>query len=288
MSGPPRAADIETVELPAPTAWPIVTAFGLTLAFAGIVTTPFISFAGVVVVIAGAAGWWRDVLPAERHERVPLLPPERRARPVEPMPGTVDHLVVGAEGHRLRLPVKVTPFAAGIPAGAVGGVAMAIVACAFGVLRFGSPWYPINLLSAAALPSLASASVEHLKEFSLAGLAVGIGIHGALSMLVGVLYAAILPMLPERSVLWGGIAGPLIWTGLVWASLGVVNPALQERVSWPWFVVSQVAFGITAGVVVARAEKVRTIQSLPLAVRAGIEAPGVPDRPAEDGAEDRR
>ena len=70
---------------------------------------------------------------------------------------------------------------------------------------------------------------------------------------------------------------PLIWTGLVWATLGVVDPTLQQRVSWPWFVLSQVAFGIAADVVILRVGKVRTIQSLPLAVRAEIEAPGVED-----------
>jgi hypothetical protein len=38
--------------------------------------------------------------------------------------------------------------------------------------------------------------------------------------------------------------------------MGVVNPVLQQRVDWPWFVVSQFVFGVTAAVVVVRSEMV--------------------------------
>jgi hypothetical protein len=38
--------------------------------------------------------------------------------------------------------------------------------------------------------------------------------------------------------------------------MGVVNPVLQERVDWAWFIVSQFVFGVTAAVVVLRSEKV--------------------------------
>jgi hypothetical protein len=63
-----------------------------------------------------------------------------------------------------------------------------------------------------------------------------------------------------------------LWTGLLWAVLGVVDPMLNARVDWLWFVVSQIAFGLTVGVVVARAEPLATMQSWPLAARAGVEA----------------
>jgi len=59
-----------SVELPAPTAWPIVLAFGLTLVFAGLVTSASVSLLGAILAIAGCVGWFRDVLPAEKHERV--------------------------------------------------------------------------------------------------------------------------------------------------------------------------------------------------------------------------
>lgn len=259
----------DAVELPAPTSAPFVLAVGVTLVFAGIVTHPAVSVLGLLLALVGAVGWWRQVLPVERHETLALAPVERRAEPVAPVGAAAEPLKVGAEGHRLRLPVEVTPFRVGVPAGLAGGAAMAIVACTFGVLSFRSPWYPINLLSAVILPSLGNADLARLREFSLAGLLVGIGLHGMLSVFVGLLYAAVVPMLPNRPILWGGLVAPLLWSGLVWASLGIVNPTLNARISWPWFVVSQIAFGVVAGLVVARSAKIPTLQSAPLEERAG-------------------
>ena len=58
----------DTVELPTPTAWPIVTAFGLTLFFAGFVTHPIFAVVGVVVGLAGGVGWCLDLFPHPKHE----------------------------------------------------------------------------------------------------------------------------------------------------------------------------------------------------------------------------
>ena len=33
-----------------------------------------------------------------------------------------------------------------------------------------------------------------------------------------------------------------LWTGFLWGLLGVINPALNARVDWVWFIASQVAF----------------------------------------------
>jgi hypothetical protein len=38
--------------------------------------------------------------------------------------------------------------------------------------------------------------------------------------------------------------------------MGVVNPVLQERVDWPWFVASQFVFGVVAAIVVVRSEQI--------------------------------
>ena len=43
---------------------------------------------------------------------------------------------------------------------------------------------------------------------------------------------------------------------------------------WLWFVVSQMGFGIVAGIVVSRQERIRTWQHLPFAMRAGMEVQG--------------
>ena len=49
------------IHLPAPTAWPIVLAFGCTLAAAGLVTSAGISMLGGVLMLAGCIGWFRQV-----------------------------------------------------------------------------------------------------------------------------------------------------------------------------------------------------------------------------------
>ena len=80
------------VSLPAPTAWPFVTAFGLALLAAGLVTQPVISVVGLVLAVRGAVGWFRDVLPVEQHELVRVRPLEQRARPIAPAPRAVQQL----------------------------------------------------------------------------------------------------------------------------------------------------------------------------------------------------
>ena len=49
---------------------------------------------------------------------------------------------------------------------------------------------------------------------------------------------------------WGGVLMPLLWTAVSFGLMGVVNPLLQERVDWPWFIVSQFVFGVVAAIVV--------------------------------------
>jgi hypothetical protein len=101
------------------------------------------------------------------------------------------------------------------------------------------------------------------------------------SLLVGLLYGATLPMLPRHPILLGGFIGPILWSGVIHSVLGIVNPVLNQRIDWLWFVLSQIGFGIVAGMVVSRQLRVRTWQHLPLAVRAGME-----EFPRRDG--DRR
>ena len=66
-AGNPRA-----IELPAPTAWPIVLGFGLTLLFAGLLTDVSVSVLGAVLSLAGCVGWFRDVFPHEQEELVEI------------------------------------------------------------------------------------------------------------------------------------------------------------------------------------------------------------------------
>jgi hypothetical protein len=271
MTNPER---LDSFELPAPTVWPMVVALGVTLGFTGLVTHFAVSVVGAVLALVGGVGWWRNVLPAEREERVLALPAQSIPRWTTSTPRSVERLAFGDDRHRVRVPVEVQPLSAGIRGGLVGACAMAMCAAIYGIVAQGSVWYPLNLLAAIAIPRMAEADTTTLRAFDGVALVVGLIAHGVTSVLVGALYAAILPMLPRRHLLWGGLLMPLLWTGLLWATLGVIDPALNARIAWSWFIASQIAFGITAGWVVARATPVATAQTRPFIERAGVEATG--------------
>jgi len=258
------------IQLPEPTAWPIIAAFGVTLLFAGLLTSLVVSFIGVLIGLVGAIGWFGDVFPHPKHEAVLVktgVLPSTSAR-------SVAHLKVGEKGHRARLPIAIPPFFSGVVGGLGGAAVMAVLACGWGLWKYGSVWYPINLLAAAAVPSLATAGVETLKAFSMAGLIVASISHVSISVMIGLLYIVLLPMLPAKfQWFWGGIMTPIIWTAFIAATLRFVSPTLAQYVDWPWFFVCQVAFGMVCGFIVFKAEKVATMQTWSVAAKLGLEAP---------------
>jgi hypothetical protein len=265
----------EMIEIPASTPWPFVTAFGLGLICAGLVTSLGVSVVGAVVLLWGAVGWFRVVMPVQQEELVRVYRPLRGAAVPRSL-RKVDHLEPGAEGHRVYLPVKVPRYSAGLLGGAAGGVGMAIIACLYGLLAHGSIWYPVNLLAAAALPSLTNAGPEVLKSFQMSGLIVALLSHVIISLFVGLLFAAILPMMPSRfTAFWGSFLAPVLWTALIASTLQLINPALNSKIAWSWFIASQIAYGLITGYIVAHSKWVETAQDWPLAARAGLEAPGL-------------
>lgn len=267
-----------TVILPAPTAWPFVLAMGTALIFAGLLTSAAVSVLGAVLWLFGAVGWCRQVLPHEHEEEVPVVP---EAAPVSLAAPAVARLEVAAGIPRAWLPLKIYPVSAGVKGGLAGGVAMALLAMLYGLLFFHSIWYPVNLIAGSLYAAPAIPSMESLMQFHLGWLLFALAMHLTMSLLVGLLYGAMLPMLPTRPIILGGIVAPLLWTGLLYQILGFVNPLLNEKIDWVWFTASQIAFGIVAGLVVVRHHKVWTTENLPLAVRAGLEAPGIM-RPRDD------
>jgi hypothetical protein len=269
MANEPTKAEIN---VPAPTAWPMLAALGITLGCAGLVTSAAVSAVGIVLLIAGGVGWFTEVLPQPHHEAVAVAPPAPAV--VRPRVA-VAHLQVGEQAHRAQLPLEIYPYSAGIRGGLAGGLAMAVLAVAHGVVVHGSPWYTINILAATVMAKLATADVATLSTFNATAFIAASVIHIIVSVLVGLLYGVLLPMLPRRPMFLGGFIAPLLWTGLLWATLEVINPVLDARIEWRWFVLCQIAFGLTAGFVVARSERIATIQHLPFLVRAGIETPGV-------------
>src|SRR5208283_1401901 len=169
------------IETPAPTAWPMIMALGLALAFAGLITSIAVSMVGFILTIAGAVGWFGEVLPAEHRETIRVEP---ALEAIVPAKIGVDYLHVGELGNRAILPLEIYPYSAGIKGGIAGGVVMAVLAVLQGIALHGSPWYTVNILAATAMPSLANASTATLSSFIPEAFFVALFVHGAASILV--------------------------------------------------------------------------------------------------------
>ena len=256
--------------MPAPTAWPIVLAFGIALLFGGLVTTFSISVLGSILAAAGCIGWFREVLPHEKHESIPvaalIAPVETERRQIAPVAWMTPEL------QRARLPLEVYPSSAGVKGGLAGGAAMALLAMSCGIFSGHGIWYPINLLAAGLFPE--RTSPDQLSAFHWDMFLVAVIVHLLCSVLVGLLFSVTLPIIPRRPILLGGVIAPIFWSGLLHSILDVVNPVLNQRIDWGWFVFSQIGFGLVAGIVVSKQERIRTWQYLPLGVRAGMEVSG--------------
>jgi hypothetical protein len=260
------------VILPSPTAWPFVMALGASLLLAGLLTNVSVSILGGILWLFGAVGWFRQVLPHEQHESINVTVPAEEKALAAP---SVERMRAAEQVQRAWLPLKVYPVAAGVKGGLAGGVAMALIAVLYGVSFARSIWYPINLVAGSLYMAGSIPPNEALMHFKAGWFLYALALHLTMCLLVGLLYGAMLPMLPTRPILLGGIIAPILWTGLVYHSLGFVNPLLDQKINWWWFAASQVAFGIVAGLVVVRHHKEWTTENLPLAMRAGIEAPGL-------------
>ena len=265
-----RTADrVEIIEMPAPTPWPIILAFGLALLFAGLVTSWSVSFLGAILAVSGCMGWFCDVLPHEKHVPVAAVARVVPVRTSRSRVAAVEWMT--QELRRARLPLEIYPISAGLKGGLAGGVAMAFLAVLYGIISRRGMWYAINVLAAGFFPG--RHTLEQIGAFQWDSLLIASVVHLLLSLLVGLLYGAMLPMFPRRPILMGGLIAPVLWSGLVHSFVELMDPLLNQRIDWLWFVLSQIGFGIVAGIVVSRQERIRTWQYLPFALRAGFEVP---------------
>jgi hypothetical protein len=196
---------------------------------------------------------------------------EARTIEISSTRSTIAHLPT-SEKHRTLLPLETFSIWAGVKGGIVGGIAMIVPAVIFGLLSQHSVWYPVNLLAAGGFVNWAGQSDAFLSQFHMNGLLAATGIHALASVLIGLLYGAMLPMFPRKPILTAGFVAPFLWTGILYSALGIISPILNERINWLWFVISQVAFGLVCGYIVNLQVRVRTPQfrSLPFSVRAGL------------------
>ncbi len=257
-----------SIQLPTPTAWPVVLALGIALVMTGMVTSGVVSVLGGVLAFAAAVGWFRQVLPHEAHETVEVSSEVVQISSVRTLAA---RLPTDATSRKI-IPVETFRITTGIKGGIAGGIAMAVPAAIFSILKYHSIWYAMNLLAAGGFVSWAGASNAFLSEFHLRGLLAAIVIHGLTSLLVGLLYGAMLPMFPRYPIVTAGFMAPLLFTGILHSAINIVSPILNQRIDWFWFIASQVAFGLVCGYVVNLQARVRTPQfrALPFAVRAGV------------------
>jgi uncharacterized membrane protein YagU involved in acid resistance len=258
-----------TVEMPRPNVWPMVLSLGVVLMAAGVAMNVGFLAAGVPLFLVGLGGWIVQLLPGRGHHHEAMVEPNQRAKPVVAETGLVEQLHPGRPGYRFQLPEKVHPISAGVKGGLLGGLVMPLPALAYGILSGNGIWYPINLLAGMVLPGVEYMDVPELRQFQATLFVVGVLIHVVNSVVFGLLYGVLLPTLPDipRPLAWGGLLMPLLWTGVSFIVMGLVNPLLAKGVNWPWFIFSQFVFGLATALVVLRFHNLRR---LPVGILGGL------------------
>jgi hypothetical protein len=248
----PEGTGPHSIEMPRSTAAPVVLAAGITLLAAGAALGLTFVVVGAAVIVAGLSIWIGHLLPGRGHFHVSLAEPSPGAQAIRETPGGVERLVPGMPGYRLRLPQDVHPVSAGIKGGIAGGAAMPVPALLWGLFSGHGVWYPVNLLAGMVLPGVGKMGIADLEQFQTSLVLVALVIHIVMSVVIGLIYGVLLPTLPSvpRAIAWGGLLMPILWTGASYVAMRVVNPALPDKVSWPWFILSQLIFGITMPAVV--------------------------------------
>jgi uncharacterized membrane protein YagU involved in acid resistance len=255
----PALQESESIELPRPTVWPLVLAAGIGLIGLGLATNYVIAGVGVLLFLSGLTGWVADLLPGRGHGHAPLVEAAYGRAALQPGLERSNSFRPGMAGYRFRVPEKVHPISSGLKGGLVGGLFMPIPAIAYGVVSGHGIWFPVNLLAGMVIPGISGATPEQLEHFHPVAFVVACIIHVSFSGGFGLLFGVVsptLPPMPGGPVIAGGVLMPLLWSGLCYGSMGVVNPVLEQNVNWPWFVVSQIVYGLVMSIVVWRSVKI--------------------------------
>ncbi len=262
---PESPAKLESVQVPRPTAAPMVLALGMAILAAGVPLGTTFLIVGAVVLVAGLCIWVAQLLPGRGHVHESLAEPAR-LKPggtgVTPVVQRgVERMQPGMPGYRLRLPQDVHPISAGLKGGIAGGAVMPVPALLWSLLSGHGLWYPVNLLAGMVLPGVGHMHVAELIQFHASLLAVALVIHVVMSVVIGLIFGVLLPTLPPvpRPIAWGGLFMPILWTGASFVAMQVINGALPGKVSWPWFLLSQLVFGITMPAAVLGANRLQPV-----------------------------
>jgi hypothetical protein len=241
MPGDEPATAAETLEMPKPTAAPLVLALGVVLLAAGVVLGLAMTIVGGVLLLIGLGIWVASLLPGKGHFAEPLAEPDARPAPIQGATGMVEQMAEGKPGYRAQLPAMVHPVSAGVKGGILGGLVMPIPALIYSLATGHGVWYPANLLAGMVLPGLQDLSLAELEQFHATYLIAAVFIHAAMSLIVGLAYGVLLPTLPHipKEIAWGALLMPVLWTGLSFAVISVFNPGFYHRLDWPSFILAQ-------------------------------------------------
>ena len=151
------------------------------------------------------------------------------------------------------------PLVAGLLGGIAGGLLMPLPAAIWAIAQRTPHLVPVNLLAGMVQSGLQNLSNSELEQFHANWFVQAAIIHICMSLGFGLLYGQLLPRLKPipRPLAWGGLLLPLFWTATTYGLMGVVNPLLERRVDWPWFIVSQFIFGLLTATVVVRSEQIQ-------------------------------
>lgn len=157
---------------------------------------------------------------------------------------------------RITVPAEVYPYQAGIVGGVVAGVVMALVMAGWGAATGRGIWFPVNLIAATVLRHLQNEPLEMLSQFYLAGAVVGTLIHLGLSMVLGFVFAMLLPTLPGSAVVWSVIISPILWFVAQYLALPLMNPRMYALIDHPSFAIAHVVYSAILGWWISRTTKI--------------------------------
>jgi mono/diheme cytochrome c family protein len=159
------------------------------------------------------------------------------------------------EIQRAWLPLKIYPVSAGVKGGLAGGVAMAVLAALYGLIFYHSVWYPINLLAGSLYAPSATPTVEEMLHFRMGWFLFALAMHITMCLLVGLLYGAMLPLLPRARFFWEESSVHCCGRACSTTSSGTSIRCSISALTGGGSRYRRPAFGIVAGLVVSAAEQ---------------------------------
>ncbi len=265
-----QCPDSVEIEIPAPTAWPFVLAFGSTLMLTGLLTSCRASVRGFASLLRVASdGFARSSRHRAGTNRAGGLEDESR-------------LTIAVSWNAIPIAAGSSAGMASSPyiSGFSGGqrrhrrpVAMAALAA---LMDSESRQHLVSHQSPCRgdLSRILASGPHRLYSFHADAFAVAFVLHGVGSILVGLLYGAMLPMFPRRPIVLGGLIAPVCGRGCFTNSRTAESVARQPH---QLVLVRRLASGFWS----CRRPRCRaptripTRENLSFALRAGIEAPGI-------------